>query len=345
MTPNDAGHSLEDLGLGKGDLYQDGGNTFKVTNVTKYNNIETENLTTGGSLFVHKGFVPESYLKTSPQGDAAQNDTHGWPLAPGDPVAIYGTPGFTYQGPDPAAPGKALIGDPNDPGGPPLQIAVTDLEKGVPEPPPEPPSAPIPDSKPQTLGDLNVGDKYKIDPHDWEVVKKDDLYTTVKNEQGDTIPMPHDTPFVQPPEITYKAPPPSAGGAGQLVGMPHEADLPIQPYLWHKGGGGQTYVPISKLQPGEQFMDKNGVKHTVVSHNTKKLEDPVATTTVAGPSGATFEVPQQFINAKGKTIPTRIHKLTSTADVPSPVADDDKSNAMNAANDFLEGAGHTWPDI
>jgi hypothetical protein len=319
MTPNDAGKSLEDLGLQKGDLYHDGGNTFKVTNVTKYNNIETENVTTGGSLFVHKGFVPESYIKTSPapQGDTAQNDTNGWPLAHGDPVTVYGTPGFTYQGPDPEAPGKALIGDPNDVGGPPLQIAVTDLEKGVPEPPTPPPSAPIPAHGPQTLGDLNVGDKYKIGPHEWEVMQKDDIYTTVKNQDGDTIPMPHDTPFSTAPEITYKAPPTTGGSAsGQLGGMPTVHDMPIDPYLWHKGGGGQTYAPINKLAPGEQFSDKSGNKYIVVKHNVKKLEDVTASTTVQGPSGGTFDVPTHFANAKGKTVPTRVYKLASTAPVP-----------------------------
>jgi hypothetical protein len=320
MTPNDAGKSLEDLGLQKGDLYHDGGNTFKVVNVTKYNNIETENLTTGGSLFVHKGFVPESYTKTS-TSPAVQKDKAGTELAPGDPVEIYGTPGFTYQGPEPASPEHALVSDPNgQPGEAPIQVPVAELKKGVepPPPPPAPPSAPIPAHGPQTLGDLNVGDKYKIDPHEWEVMQKDDLYTTVKNEQGDTIPMPHDTPFSTPPTITYKAPPPTAGGssAGQLGGMPTVHDMPIDPYLWHKGGGGQTYVPINKLQPGDQFSDKSGNKHTVVKHSVKKLEDATATTTVQGPNGGTFDVPTHFTNDKGKTVPTRVYKLASTAPVP-----------------------------
>ena len=260
MKPN-PGDSMTELGLQKGDFFGEGGNKHKIKSVTPLG-IQAEDQN-GITTTVHKDFVPETYLKTSPQ---------------------------------------------------------VPVEPKVPEPEPSPPSAPIPANAPKTFGDLNVGDKYKFDQGEWEVTKKTPSTVTVKYQGGAEDTLPIDSTFDIPPTVTYKAPPPTGGNAaGQLGGMPGVADLPIDPYLWPKSGT-QTYTPLNKLQPGAQFSDKSGAKHTVIKHNPKKLEDATATTTVQGPSGGTFEVPQKFVNAKGKTIPTRVNKLSTTAPVPEFIA-------------------------
>lgn len=261
MKPN-PGDSMTELGLQKGDFFGEGGNKLKITSVTPLG-IQAEDQN-GITTTVHKDFVPETYLKTSPQ---------------------------------------------------------MPVEPEVPQPEPEPPSsAPIPANAPKTFGDLNVGDKYKFDQGEWEVTKKTPSTVTVKYQSGAEDTLPIDSTFDIPPTVTYKAPSPTGGNAaGQLGGMPDVADLPIDPYLWPKSGT-QTYSPLNKLNPGDQFSDKSGAKHTVIKHNPKKLEDATATTTVQGPSGGTFEVPQKFVNAKGKTIPTRVNKLSTTAPVPEFIA-------------------------
>jgi hypothetical protein len=218
--------------------------------------------------------------------------------------------------------------------------------------PPTPPSAPIPTTPLGTLNDLNVGDKYDYGPGTgYEVVAKGPNSITLKDTSqgfGGEHVLPLDTPFTSQPTITYKAPPPTgANAAGQLGGPPTMADMPIQPYLWHKSGS-KSYPALSDLAPGEQFTDKTGAKHTVYKHNVKKLGDPVATTTVQTPSGGMVDIPHTFINPKGKVNVTHVNKLSTIVSKPTPAApgaDLAQVDAANAANDFLEGAGHSWPDI
>jgi len=209
------------------------------------------------------------------------------------------------------------------------------------EPAPSP-SAPIPDKQWATLGELNVGDKYTfqgIDPgYGNEVIAKDANNITIKDEhtgQEETLPL--STPWTTQPILTYKAPAPAGGNAaGQLGAPPHISEMPIQPYLWPKSGS-KKFDELSTLQPGEQFTDKNGVKGTVYKHNVKQLGDPTATTTVQMPDGGMIDIPQQFVNEKGKVLPTRISKLSTTVPVPEPATLTSVHQGNDAVQALVQG--------
>ena len=230
-------------------------------------------------------------------------------------------------------------------------------EKAAPQEP-EPPSLPTAPSGPiptpaagSPMADvLNVGDKYKFtgeSDHEFVVTGKGPDGIKIKTllpdgQYGGETTLSPDATFGSPPTITYKAPPSAVTDAtGVSSGPLTQAQMPISPYLWHKSGS-KTYPGIATLKPGEQFTDKSGKKYTVYKHNAKHLEDPVATTTVQGPDGGMVDIPQTFVNAKGKTIPTHVNKLSTdvSAFTPPPEPDSVAQTAQDTANEFLIGAGH-----
>ena len=222
--------------------------------------------------------------------------------------------------------------------------------------PPEPeptPSAPVADiDVGATFADLNVGDKYTfqgVGPgFGYEVVGKGPDTITIKNEHdGTTDTLPVANVFTSKAILTHKASPPAGGNAAGQLGPPTMAEMPITPYLWHKSGS-KSYPAISDLAPGEQFTDKKGDKYTVYKHNVKQLADPVATTTVQGPSGGMIDIPQTFVNPKGKVNLTHVNKLSTvlpTATLPEPVEAGTADKAKWAATEFLIGAGHSPAEI
>lgn len=85
--------------------------------------------------------------------------------------------------------------------------------------------------------------------------------------------------------------------------------LPIESFLWHKGGTGQTYEKLSEQPPGVLFQDKAGDAYRVVQQAgpttlISKLEDdgyPVIT------------VPHTFLDKNGKSKPVRVKLITDMA--------------------------------
>jgi hypothetical protein len=99
-----------------------------------------------------------------------------------------------------------------------------------------------------------------------------------------------------------KIPAPSPAATGPLS----MDEMPIKPYLWHKGGGGQTYPSLATLSPGAHFKDKSGAQYVIVSNaGGVTMAQPI----INGVPGTAIAIPHTFVNKKGKTQPAHVNAL------------------------------------